>query len=101
MKFMTKSYMMMWYMYLLLLCLGRCFFVTFNGLSKSHRIAGFRAGWMVLSGNKSIARDYIEGLKMLSAMRLCSNVPAQFAIQTALGGIPKFNRIIGTRRSFA
>ncbi|MDD2433178.1 MAG: pyridoxal phosphate-dependent aminotransferase [Clostridia bacterium] len=61
-------------------------FVTFNGLSKSHRIAGFRAGWMVLSGNKAIAKDYIEGLNILSTMRLCSNVPAQFAIQTALGG---------------
>ncbi|PKL14849.1 MAG: aminotransferase [Spirochaetae bacterium HGW-Spirochaetae-6] len=59
--------------------------VTFNGLSKSHRIAGFRVGWMVLSGNKKSARDYIEGLNMLSGMRLCSNVPSQFAIQTALG----------------
>ncbi|PKM87635.1 MAG: aminotransferase [Firmicutes bacterium HGW-Firmicutes-12] len=62
------------------------FFVTLNGLSKSHRIAGFRAGWMVLSGNKKLAKDYIEGLNILSNMRLCSNVPAQFAIQTALGG---------------
>jgi alanine-synthesizing transaminase len=61
-------------------------FVTLNGLSKSHRIAGFRAGWMVLSGNKKLAKDYIEGLNILSNMRLCSNVPAQFAIQTALGG---------------
>lgn len=61
------------------------FVVTFNGLSKSHRIAGFRVGWMVLSGNKKSAKDYIEGLNMLSGMRLCSNVPAQFAIQTALG----------------
>jgi alanine-synthesizing transaminase len=61
-------------------------FVTFNGLSKSHRIAGFRAGWMIISGNKKIAEDYITGLTMLSSMRLCSNVPAQFAIQTALGG---------------
>lgn len=61
-------------------------FITLNGLSKSHRIAGFRAGWMVLSGNKRIAKDYIEGLNILSNMRLCSNVPAQFAIQTALGG---------------
>ena len=57
-------------------------FVTFCGLSKSHRIAGFRAGWMVLSGNKAIAKDYIEGLDILSNMRLCSNVPAQYAIQT-------------------
>lgn len=62
------------------------FFVTFNGLSKSHRVPGFRAGWMVLSGRKEIAKDYIEGLDMLSNMRLCSNVPAQLTIQTALGG---------------
>lgn len=60
-------------------------FITLNGLSKSHRIAGFRAGWMVISGNKKIARDYIEGLNILSNMRLCSNVPAQLAIQTGLG----------------
>ena len=62
------------------------FCVTFSGLSKSHMIAGFRIGWMVLSGNKAIAKDYIEGLKMLSNMRLCSNVPAQSIVQTALGG---------------
>lgn len=62
------------------------FCVTFSGLSKSHMIAGFRVGWMVLSGNKRQAADYIEGLKMLSNMRLCSNVPAQSIIQTALGG---------------
>lgn len=62
------------------------FCITFSGLSKSHMIAGFRIGWMVLSGNKKIARDYIEGLKMLSNMRLCSNVPAQSVVQTALGG---------------
>ena len=62
------------------------FCVTFSGLSKSHMIAGFRIGWMVLSGNKKIARDYMEGLKMLSNMRLCSNVPAQSIVQTALGG---------------
>ncbi|MBO7363917.1 MAG: pyridoxal phosphate-dependent aminotransferase [Lachnospiraceae bacterium] len=60
--------------------------VTMNGLSKSHRIAGFRAGWMVLSGDKRHAKSYIEGLNMLSSMRLCSNVPAQMIIQTALGG---------------
>lgn len=59
-------------------------FITFNGLSKSHRVAGFRAGWIVVSGNKAIARDYIEGLNMLSSMRLCSNVPAQYAIEIAL-----------------
>ena len=62
------------------------FCVTFSGLSKSHMIAGFRIGWMILSGNKRIAGDYIEGLKMLSNMRLCSNVPAQSIVQTALGG---------------
>ncbi len=62
------------------------FCVTFSGLSKSHMIAGFRIGWMILSGNKSIASDYIEGIKMLSNMRLCSNVPAQSIVQTALGG---------------
>ncbi len=63
-----------------------CFCVTFSGLSKSHMIAGFRVGWMILSGNKDIAKDYIEGIKMLSSMRLCSNVPAQSIVQTALGG---------------
>ena len=62
------------------------FCVTFSGLSKSHMIAGFRIGWMVLSGNKTMARDYIEGINMLSNMRLCSNVPAQSIVQTALGG---------------
>ena len=62
------------------------FCVTFSGLSKSHMVAGFRIGWMVLSGNKEIAKDYIEGLNMLSNMRLCSNVPAQAIVQTALGG---------------
>jgi alanine-synthesizing transaminase len=58
--------------------------LTFNGLSKSHRIAGYRAGWVVISGNKAVARGYIDGLNMLSSMRLCSNVPAQYAIATAL-----------------
>lgn len=62
------------------------FCVTFNGLSKSHMIAGFRIGWMTLSGRKDIAKDYIEGINMLSNMRLCSNVPAQSIVQTALGG---------------
>lgn len=65
------------------------FCVTFNGLSKSHMIAGFRIGWMSLSGNKRIARDYIEGINMLSNMRLCSNVPAQSIVQTCLGGIQR------------
>ncbi len=62
------------------------FCVTFSGLSKSHMIAGFRVGWMILSGNKEAAKDYIEGIKMLSSMRLCSNVPAQSIVQTALWG---------------
>ncbi|ERI05448.1 aminotransferase class I/II-fold pyridoxal phosphate-dependent enzyme [Atopobium sp. oral taxon 810] len=62
------------------------FCVTFSGLSKSHMIAGYRIGWMVLSGNKRIARDYILGINMLSNMRLCSNVPAQSIVQTALWG---------------
>lgn len=60
--------------------------VTFNGLSKSHRVAGFRAGWMVISGDKSRIKGYVEGLNLLSTMRLCSNVPSQQIIQTALGG---------------
>ena len=70
------------------------FCVTFSGLSKSHMIAGFRIGWMILSGNKAIARDYIEGLNMLSNMRLCSNVPAQAVVQTALGGHQSVNDYI-------
>jgi alanine-synthesizing transaminase len=60
--------------------------VTFGGLSKNYRACGFRAGWMIVSGERSHARDYIEGLDMLASMRLCANVPAQYAIQTALGG---------------
>jgi len=62
------------------------FLVSFNGLSKSYRLAGFRSGWMILSGPKEHASSYIEGLEILSNMRLCANVPAQFAVQTALGG---------------
>ncbi|WP_292995678.1 pyridoxal phosphate-dependent aminotransferase [Nitrosomonas sp.] len=61
-------------------------FVTFNGLSKNYRAAGFRSGWAVVSGEKNHARDYIAGLNMLASMRLCANVPSQFGIQTALGG---------------
>ena len=68
--------------------------ITFNGLSKSHRIAGFRAGWMCISGDKSRAKGYIEGLNMLSSMRLCSNVPAQHIIQTALGGIQSADALL-------
>ena len=70
------------------------FCVTFSGLSKSHMICGFRVGWMILSGNKAIARDYIAGLNMLSNMRLCSNVPGQSIIQTALGGYQSVNEYI-------
>ena len=70
------------------------FCVTFSGLSKSHMIAGYRIGWMILSGNKRIARDYMEGLNMLSNMRLCSNVPAQSIVQTALGGYQSVNNYL-------
>ncbi|HUM83933.1 MAG TPA: aminotransferase class I/II-fold pyridoxal phosphate-dependent enzyme [Lachnospiraceae bacterium] len=70
------------------------FCITFSGLSKSHMIAGFRVGWMILSGNKEIAKDYIEGIKMLSSMRLCSNVPAQSIVQTALGGTQSVNEYV-------
>lgn len=70
------------------------FCVTFSGLSKSHMIAGYRVGWMVLSGNKAIGKDYIEGLNMLTNMRICSNVPAQSIIQTALGGHQSVNDYI-------
>lgn len=67
---------------------------SFNGLSKTYRSAGFRSGWMVISGPKHRARDYIDGLDMLSNMRLCANVPAQNAIQTALGGYQSINELI-------
>ena len=70
------------------------FCVTYSGLSKSHMIAGFRIGWMILSSNKKAAKDYIEGLNMLSNMRLCSNVPAQSIVQTALGGYQSVNKYI-------
>ncbi len=68
--------------------------VSFGGLSKNYRLAGFRAGWMVLSGARHKAQDYIEGLEILSNMRLCANVPAQQAIQTALGGYQSINELI-------
>jgi alanine-synthesizing transaminase len=68
--------------------------LTFNSLSKSYRSCGYRAGWMVVSGDKTRARDYIEGLNMLSNMRLCSNVPGQWAIQTALGGYQSINELV-------
>lgn len=68
--------------------------ITMGGLSKNYRIAGFRAGWMVITGPKSHAEDYINGLNTLSSMRLCANVPSQHAIQTALGGYQSINELI-------
>ena len=70
------------------------FCVTFNGLSKSHMIAGYRIGWMSLSGNKRLAKDYIDGINMLSNMRLCSNVPAQSIVQTCLGGVQRSQQLL-------
>ncbi len=69
--------------------------LTFNSLSKSYRSCGYRAGWMVVSGDKKCAQDYIEGLNMLSNMRLCANVPGQWAVQTALGGYQSINELVG------
>ncbi|MGQ0442646.1 MAG: pyridoxal phosphate-dependent aminotransferase [Methylophilaceae bacterium] len=69
-------------------------FVTFNGLSKNYRACGYRAGWMIISGEKSQAADYVEGLNMLASMRLCANVPGQLAIQTALGGYQSIDDLV-------
>jgi alanine-synthesizing transaminase len=69
-------------------------FVTFNGLSKNYRACGYRAGWLVISGDKKPAKDYIEGLNMLASMRLCANVPGQLAIQTALGGYQSIDDLV-------
>lgn len=69
--------------------------ITFNGLSKTYRLAGFRSGWMIVSGTKHLAQSYIQGIEMLSSMRLCANVPAMYAIQTALGGYQSINDLIG------
>ena len=69
-------------------------FVTFNGLSKNYRSCGYRAGWMIVSGDKRSARDYIEGLNMLASMRLCANTPGQLAIQTALGGYQSIKDLV-------
>jgi len=69
--------------------------VTFNGLSKNYRSCGYRAGWMVVSGEKRHAKDYIDGLNMLASMRLCANTPGQFAIQTALGGYQSIQELVG------
>jgi alanine-synthesizing transaminase len=68
--------------------------VTFNGLSKNYRSCGYRAGWMVVSGPKGAAKDYIEGLNMLASMRLCANTPGQLAIQTALGGYQSIKDLV-------
>jgi len=68
--------------------------ISFNGLSKSYRVAGFRAGWMVISGAKKQATDYIEGMELLASMRLCANVPGQHAIQTSLGGYQSINDLV-------
>jgi alanine-synthesizing transaminase len=68
--------------------------ITFNGLSKNYRSCGYRAGWMVVSGDKEMVRDYIEGLNMLCSMRLCANVPGQYAIQTALGGYQSIKDLV-------
>ena len=70
--------------------------VTFNGLSKNYRSCGYRAGWMVVSGNLRDARDYIEGLDMLASMRLCANVPGQYGIQTALGGYQSIDDLVAS-----
>jgi alanine-synthesizing transaminase len=69
-------------------------FVTFNGLSKNYRACGYRAGWAIVSGEKRHAKDYIEGLDILASMRLCANVPAQYGIQTALGGYQSINELV-------
>lgn len=68
--------------------------ISFNGLSKSHRVAGFRVGWMVISGDKKKIKGYIEGLNLLSSMRLCANVPAQSIVQTALGGVQSVDELL-------
>ncbi len=70
------------------------FIVTFNGLSKNYRACGYRSGWLIVSGDKRHAKDYLEGLSMLASMRLCSNVPGQYAIQTALGGYQSINDLV-------
>ena len=68
--------------------------LTFGGLSKNYRIAGFRVGWLFISGAKHLARHYIEGLNILASMRLCANVPCQHAVQTALGGYQSINELV-------
>jgi len=68
--------------------------ISFNGLSKSYRLAGFRSGWMIISGDKRRAKGYIDGLNILASMRLCANVPAMLGVQTALGGYQSINELI-------
>src|SRR5690606_38159440 len=68
--------------------------IRYNGLAKAYRPAGFRAGWLVISGAKHRAKSYIEGVEMLASMRLCANVPAMYAVQTALGGYQSINELI-------
>ena len=75
-------------------------FVTLNGLSKNYRACGYRAGWLVVSGNKSLGKDYLEGLNILASMRLCANVPGQLAIQTALGGYQSINDLVSPTGRF-
>ncbi len=70
-------------------------FMTFNGLSKNYRACGYRTGWVIISGDKRHAQDYLEGLNILASMRLCANVPGQFAVQTALGGYQSINDLVG------
>ena len=70
------------------------FFISMNGLSKNYRACGYRAGWMIMSGAKEAAKDYIEGLVMLASMRLCANAPSQFVIQTALGGYQSIDDLV-------
>jgi alanine-synthesizing transaminase len=70
-------------------------FITMNGLSKNYRACGYRAGWMVISGDKRHATDYIDGLGIMASMRLCANVPGQYAIQTSLGGYQSIDDLVG------
>ena len=73
--------------------------MTFSGLSKAYRVCGYRAGWLAITGPKEDAKNYIEGITLLASMRLCSNVPAQHAIQTALGGYQSIDELVAPRRA--
>ena len=94
MKFMTKFSTMVAVHHHIAALAPDVLTITFNGLSKAYRVAGFRQGWMILNGPKQHAKGYIEGLDMLASMRLCANVPMQHAIQTALGGYQSINEFI-------